>query len=287
VSTPPATDQNGLDFAFRKDEAVALASAYVCQLARYRSIRALLIKGQTGERHGLRAPKDSADVDVLVDPIAFDALRTVLVEHGWIRRQDSFRGQRDAPHSVTLMHASWPCDIDLHRFFPGFLGEPQVTFDELWGRSEVAEIGHCPCFVTDKASTALILILNELRADDQARAVAPLDRWVAGQTTEEAIDFRELIAITGAELALESLKMLSPGTPAVAEVERSEASQRLIRGMSGVHGAVFLRMALSRANAIDRTRGLLRLTAVQLSSADHARTSLRRLIRRIRHLATR
>lgn len=161
VTAEPAAAAAGVEL--RLDEAGQLCTAWVDQLAQSLSARALVIKGDTLARQGLRRPRVSADVDVLVEPSRFDDCRVALIRAGWVERPLPFISSRVSPHSVTFVRSGWPCDIDLHSYFPGFLASPGAIFDELWARrTSLTFAGHAVS-VPDRMSSILISALHALR----------------------------------------------------------------------------------------------------------------------------
>ena len=62
------------DTALRLSEGIELGYALVARIAEDIDARALAIKGQVNEAHSLRTPRESVDVDVLVEPDRFDDL---------------------------------------------------------------------------------------------------------------------------------------------------------------------------------------------------------------------
>ncbi len=69
--------------------AVELGHAWLQAVADRAGIRALFIKGPALHRHGLRPHRTSGDIDVLVDPTAFDALCDAVIGAGWRGRFSS------------------------------------------------------------------------------------------------------------------------------------------------------------------------------------------------------
>jgi hypothetical protein len=55
-------------------EGIELGHAVVDGAARDSGGRALAIKGRVSEHHGLREPRQSVDLDVLVEPVGFELL---------------------------------------------------------------------------------------------------------------------------------------------------------------------------------------------------------------------
>src|SRR6478735_5671403 len=84
-------------------DAVELAAAWAAALAERLGIRLLVIKGDTLARHGLRDPRVPADVDVLVEPAAFERYCAAISAAGWSERPVP-RINLQAAHSVTYLH---------------------------------------------------------------------------------------------------------------------------------------------------------------------------------------
>lgn len=114
-------------------EAIPLAQLLTTEAAKRVGARCLLIKGATLDWHGLRPPRIPADVDLLVAPDEVEPFIDQLEEWGWYVRLGPFTDYPFPHHAVTLIHDQWPCDIDVHRRFPGFLRDPADVFDVLWG----------------------------------------------------------------------------------------------------------------------------------------------------------
>src|SRR4051812_48241607 len=128
-------------------EAVPLLHGVVDEVARRHGIRILFIKGPILGQQGLRNAHASIDVDVLVDPRRVGELSHSLQELGWAVRVPNTSAGVLALHSATYAHPLWPCEIDVHERFPGFLASPQATFDALWGYGTVATVARraVPC----------------------------------------------------------------------------------------------------------------------------------------------
>ncbi|RFA16452.1 hypothetical protein B7R22_02905 [Subtercola boreus] len=143
--------------------AVDLASAWVSHHARALGIRALVIKGPLAGRLGLRAERVSADADLLIEPGRLDELTAHLSHFGWYERPAGRVPRIVEAHSVSMIHDDWPIDLDLHSFWPGFLGEPAAVFDSLWSdRLELSQ-ANAPVAAPGIAAGILILVLHSLR----------------------------------------------------------------------------------------------------------------------------
>lgn len=146
--------------------AVPLATALVVHRAESLGVRALVIKGISAEVHGLRQPRVSADVDVLVDPAGYDTLLDSLAQLGWRPRPMYSVSANLDPHSESLIHESWPCDIDLHRRFPGFLATPQTAFDALWDGRDFTGVAKVMVPIPGLAGALQVAALHSLRTVD-------------------------------------------------------------------------------------------------------------------------
>ncbi|PPG42705.1 nucleotidyltransferase family protein [Pseudoclavibacter sp. RFBA6] len=153
--------------AFSVSDGVALSTALAQHVARQHGIRMLVIKGPISADLGLRTRRHSTDVDIVVEPDRAKDLIAALGEYGWTPRPWPDFPKLLEQHSRTLIHESWPNDIDVHHYWPGFLGDPRVAFDRLWlHRIQVQVAGH-PIEAPDLAGSALVLALHSLREEGQ------------------------------------------------------------------------------------------------------------------------
>lgn len=206
--------------------AVALLAPTVHHLASVHGIRVLSIKGEVLERQGLRAGRAASDVDVLVDPAKYSALVRVLSTHGWVDRDGRIfvdlppSGTVLAPHARTLEHPDWPCHLDLHRYYPGFLRPAQEVFDLLWEAREGVEIAHGRCWAPDPIDHWLLASLHVARSHDSAQQ-RDLEEKAANTLAGR---FDRLIArahsLGAAGPLRNSLERLTGIRPDVAESER-------------------------------------------------------------------
>lgn len=162
------------------DHAVPLVYAWCAERARSSGIRALAIKGPFLAQLGLRPPKISGDVDVLVHPDDLPGFLPVLAVEGWSPLADDTVEYPTEMHSITLVHEYWPCSLDLHRFWQGYLAEPGAVFDELWaGSVELSVAGSMTVRTPGFVDSALMYVLNELRS-----APRPLLPHIVAATAE-------------------------------------------------------------------------------------------------------
>lgn len=145
-------------------EAVPLLAAWTDRFARAHGHRSLVIKGEVLEHQGLRGRHTSIDVDLLVDPATFDDFIADLDQSGWREKLRSTVPGADQRHAVTVYHAQWPITIDVHRYFPGFLTDPQVVFDNLWERRITATVAHVELTTLDPVGHAALAGLHYVRS---------------------------------------------------------------------------------------------------------------------------
>ena len=189
------------------NEAVALLQPGMLSVASAASVRALVIKGQTLADQGLRSPRASSDVDILVDPREFPRFIRLLADRGWWDRDLNVlsplpdRPVAVAPHSITLVHPRFPVNVDVHRYYPGFLARPTQVFDELWARRSSNQIANLSCAVPDAVDHWLLAMLHVTRSPDILQRNELRD-WLDDRTPRERRALLERATTLGAEQPL-------------------------------------------------------------------------------------
>lgn len=148
----------------RLEEAVQLAHATVAHVAAGVGIRVLSIKGPFAAHYGLREPRVSVDADILVEPGKAQMLHDALARFGWHKRAGRMPPTFFGLHSITMINDSWPCDIDLHHFFPGFFASPEDVFERLWTGRDVHSASRGQVITPSRAGMAVIVALHAARA---------------------------------------------------------------------------------------------------------------------------
>ncbi len=143
--------------------ATLLAHALAAAIARSRDIKTLSLKGPVAEHYELRAPRVSADADVLIEPDRFAEFCAALESYGWHTRVGRETPALLPHHSVTYIHVDWPCDIDVHWMFPGFFADPEDVFSALWDSRQEISVAHVPVQAPSKAGAAVIMALHAER----------------------------------------------------------------------------------------------------------------------------
>ncbi|MFV0633668.1 hypothetical protein [Demequina sp.] len=188
---------------FPQADALAVSTGLIADLARRGQVRVLTLKGRVSDHHAIRSPRTSADADVWVDPSRLNAYLAELAACGWHERELSDTVHDLVQHSTTLIHPDWPCDIDVHWTFPGFLGDPQEVFDELWRRHTTMEIAAVEVPIVDRSAAILIQALHALRTPAQTGRHAQefrylIDNVIPKMGAPERQDLIDLAVATGA-----------------------------------------------------------------------------------------
>lgn len=203
-SGPPAEPPPAHLVTLSNAVAIPLGTALVSHIATVHGIRAIVIKGLVVEQLGLRPARPYADIDVIVEPGRFDDYVEALGAAGWHERAHLWVFDHLDEHSLTLIHPSWPVDIDLHRYFPGFLAPADSVFDELWQRRQHFVIAGQQVIGSDAPSAASVLALHALRwmhNDRNREEYRLLVSWLASRP--ESVDaLRRLAARTGSSETL-------------------------------------------------------------------------------------
>ncbi|RYU13678.1 nucleotidyltransferase family protein [Nocardioides iriomotensis] len=189
-------------------EAVALAHPLVLRATEAVDIEALCLKGNALVLQGLREPHPSVDVDVLVRPADRDRALEALAAIGWHEAVPHTGATALPQHSRTLRHRLWPCEVDLHDRFPGFLADAELVFNELWRRRSSVRIGAQPVRCPDVVSHAVVAALHWLRDGTDAHA-PKLDYLVTALesqlTSADLSQLAQVCAVTGANETLAPL----------------------------------------------------------------------------------
>ncbi|PFG19088.1 putative nucleotidyltransferase-like protein [Serinibacter salmoneus] len=189
-------------------EALQLGAALIACIADNIGARVLLIKGDVLSAQGLRLPRVSADVDILVDPAHFEALVARLTGAGAARRFEAANeGRVLRAHSATMVLPWLGCEIDVHEFYPGFLAPPSQVFEELWSRRAHIRRANRDVPCTDALGSLAIHCLHSARSNpnwidssEVAHSIRAFDVDRIGRSTIQTFAWR-----TGSTGSLEQL----------------------------------------------------------------------------------
>jgi hypothetical protein len=276
----------------RADEAVLLAHALVCRLAEQVGTRVLFIKGRTAVALGARPDRPSQDVDVLVDPEGFDRLCEAIAASGWKPRFAQDVGLRHVDdvsfdHSEHFIHDEWPCDLDVHFNFPGFLNPADQVFAALWDRHTSVEVASSVVTTPDLAGAALVVALHALR--DPAKPYAPIDLDFLAESLPKALGeaglrrLSQLCLATGSDVTARSfLEQVGAPLPELTPESRARAEAWTFRQDVGARSGVVWLTELARTPWSQRPtllrRALFPPREVLLSSYLAARATRRELM---------
>lgn len=189
-------------------EAIPLAYALTARVAADAGIRALAIKGVVLAHHTLRAPRISADVDLLISPDAVERFAAEMISLGWRRPPEADGPRLRRQHAINLVNDHWPIGIDVHIYFPGFLAPDAEVFDVLWDeRVEIVQ-GSQPVQATGLSGSAAIAALHYLRQRSQPSNVAAFETLLTMARTRMAAE--DLIALSQLATATGSVRSLQP-----------------------------------------------------------------------------
>ena len=232
----------------------------VAHVAKNLGVRVLFLKGPVATIQGLRDPGYvSGDVDALCEPGQEQALIDALCSQGWSPREQSEAATRFTTHSITLVHQDWPCDIDVHSRFPGFLAQPTAVFEALWARRELATLANVQVYGPDYPAQCLVILLHGLRSPSLPKNQSELEgsrqRFSAMSEDDLAAVF-DLVESTGAaEVVYDFFADLGVSI-AVAAVPSAEYLRwRLITQPSRAEGWA---MAISDTRGAERWRLMFR-----------------------------
>lgn len=240
--------------------AVVLAHALVAHVADEVGIRVLFLKGPIATMQGLRAPDYvSGDVDALCEMGQEQRLIDALEARGWFQRAESEAHALFVTHSVTLCHPQWPCDIDVHTSFPGFLAPPRLVFDVLWAHRQTFDMAEVDVQGPDYPTQCLIVLLHGLRAPflpkNQSEIAQSRDRFE--RMTEADIGrVKRLVEQTGAaEVVHQFFAQLGLSIPVPRRPTAEYTNWRLLTQPSNTEGWL---VTLARTKGWQRWRILFR-----------------------------
>ncbi|WP_062527370.1 nucleotidyltransferase family protein [Demequina rhizosphaerae] len=247
-------------------DAVQLAHVLAVEVAREAGVRALVIKGPTASAHGLRPDRASADADVLIAPGDEEAYLRALVRCGWRERAPGASPDPDFAHSATVLHPQWPCDIDVHRTYPGFIAPPVDVFEALWRRRTVLVIAGREVDAVDRNAAILIGALHALRSAPASPRHGKEIRRLADEVVPAlgGSEQADLVALASAIGAVDSARPVLERVSAPLPPPRAHGEDAALdewRSRVGGHGGMLAQWIprLARASRRDRMKLLRRV----------------------------
>lgn len=162
-------------------EAVPLVTVLLQRLLEVGGVRALAIKGPGFAQLGVRTPRLSNDVDLLIHPEDRSAAAEKLVAAGWrpVVQADLPAVLDEVFYSTTFWHPMLPTSVDVHHHFPGLLCDDDATFEALWRERSSVTLAHQEVPAPSAAAALVMETVNLLRSlpepawDSAAATLAP------------------------------------------------------------------------------------------------------------------
>lgn len=178
-------------------EAVPLGTVYLQRLLTDAGIRSLVIKGPAFVVLGVRKPKQSNDVDLLIEPDGQGRAHAALAQAGWTVISPWVPRQLDdVVHSKTYSHPQFPVTVDVHHAFSGLLASGRA-FDAVWRSRDYALVAHCSVETPSVEHALVIEALNRIK--DTA-----MDDWLR-VSTDVVDNCRIALDVTRMRVAVEDL----------------------------------------------------------------------------------
>ncbi len=146
-------------------EAVPLATVLLQRLLADAGVRSLAIKGPSFAALGIRAPKQSHDVDLLIRPGERRLATETLTASGWfVLGYDLPPEVDDIIYSTTFGHERLPSTVDVHHRYPGLLLDPDAAFEALWGQRQEVRLAGQTVVAPSAAHALIVEALHRLRS---------------------------------------------------------------------------------------------------------------------------
>lgn len=166
-------------------EAVPLGTVHLQRLLSSAGIRSLVIKGPAFVELGVRKPKQSNDIDLLVAPVDRELATEALVGAGWSIISHWFPpALDDIIYSTTFRNALFPVTLDLHHRFSGLLAED--AFEQLWARRSEACLADQRVSTVGRADALIIESLNSIKLLQRDRRPATVGEVVRSSVAVDA-----------------------------------------------------------------------------------------------------
>ena len=139
-----------------------MGHAHLQWVGDHERIRVLHIKGVALDQRLQWPGRQGTDADILVPAIDAGAYLAAIQRYGWTLA-NAFENNSSFQHAAALRHTSYGW-ADVHRYFPGFAGDPDVVFDRLWRDHTTIELAGRPCAVPSLPAQRLVLVLHAGRS---------------------------------------------------------------------------------------------------------------------------
>ncbi len=160
-------------------EAVPLGTAHLQQMLGRSGVRSLVVKGPAFAELGVRRPRTSHDIDLLIHQDDRTAASEALADAGWSIISHWFPpALDDVIYSTTFRHTLFPVTLDLHHRFSGLLAG-SAAFDALWERRTEVVLAHHRVTTVGRDHALIIESLNATKQLQEGMRAEAAER-VAG-----------------------------------------------------------------------------------------------------------
>ncbi|WP_114201820.1 nucleotidyltransferase family protein [Janibacter anophelis] len=205
-------------------EAVPLGTVHLQRLLTCAGIRSLVIKGPAFVELGVRKPRQSNDIDLLISPGDREAAAESLTEAGWTSISHWFPAAvDDLIYSTTFSHPQFPASVDVHHYYSGVFGKSQA-FEVMWARRASVQLANCEVETLSVPHALILEALNKFKASHRetwpsiARTVADSSSPLGSRDVVQAAD--ELGARHSAAALISALGGSEPSGPPTREFDR-------------------------------------------------------------------
>lgn len=157
-------------------EAVPLGTAHLQQMLDRAGVRSLVVKGPAFAELGVRRPRTSNDIDLLIHQDDRTTASEVLATAGWSIISHWFPpALDDIIYSTTFRHPLFPATLDLHHRFSGLLAGA-AAFDALWEKRTQVVIAHHEVTTVGREHALVIESLNATKQLEEGRRAEVAER---------------------------------------------------------------------------------------------------------------
>lgn len=179
-------------------EAVPLGTVHLQRLLSVAGIRSLVIKGPAFAELGVRKPRQSNDIDLLIHPNDRKAMSQALTDAGWTSISHWFPAAvDDLVYSTTFSHPQFPASVDVHHYFSGVFAKAQA-FEALWVDRACVVLAHGTVETLSPEHALVFEILNKFKGAYSERWPSIAESVVAASRPLNCHDVTQAAEVLGA-----------------------------------------------------------------------------------------
>ncbi|WP_435203073.1 nucleotidyltransferase family protein [Janibacter sp. GS2] len=195
-------------------EAVPIGTVHLQRMLDGVGVRSLAIKGPAFVALGVRPPRQSNDIDLLIHEDDRATATEALAGAKWSVISHWFPSALDEIiYSTTFRHALFPVTLDLHHRFSGLL-TGAAAFETLWDRRTQVEVAHQAVVTVGREHALVLEALNAMKLLEEGRRAASAARVVSAAEHFDAAEVAEAALSVGARhTAAPLITALGGGAP--------------------------------------------------------------------------